>query len=140
VTELDRHLDAIETELKAIRIHAALGKAAVAPAITAQEAYRARRRRDCAFGPLASLFGEPSWDMLLALSADYRPTQVSSACYAAMGAPTTALRHIGRLAAAGLVQRAADEKDGRRSLLTLTPHARALINAALGTAPLEGRA
>lgn len=96
-------------------------------AVTAAEVrdvIRARRLRDRFFG--AGLFEDPAWDMLLDLFAaelERARVSVSSPCIAAAVAPTTALRWIGRLTAAGLLERAADPADRRRAFVTLSARA-----------------
>lgn len=78
------------------------------------ELYRARRRRSRHLP--AELFGEPAWDMLLDLFAarlDGRLISVTSACYAAGVPPTTALRWLGVLEKAGLVERIDHTSDRR---------------------------
>ena len=86
---------------------------------------RARRLRDRQFG--AGLFEDPAWDMMLDLYAAHlerRAVSVSSLCIAAAVAPTTALRWIGRMVAAGLFIRRADPADRRRALMTLSDRGR----------------
>lgn len=85
---------------------------------------RARRLRDKAFR--TRLFEDPAWDMLLDLYAaqlEGADVSVSSLCIAAAVAPTTALRWIGRMTAAGLLVRTQDPADKRRALITLAPAA-----------------
>jgi DNA-binding MarR family transcriptional regulator len=89
-----------------------------------RDVIRARRLRDRFFG--GGLFEDPAWDMLLDLFAaglERSQVSVSSLCIAAAVAPTTALRWIGRLTAAGLLDRAADPADRRRAFVTLSPRA-----------------
>lgn len=99
----------------------------VEAAVTAAEVrdvIRARRLRDRFFP--GGLFEDPAWDMLLDLfAAGLERTQVSvsSLCIAAAVAPTTALRWIGRLTAAGLLDRAADPADRRRAFVALSKSA-----------------
>ena len=84
-------------------------------------ALRARRLRDTFFG--AGLFEDPAWDMLLDLFAaelEGGRVSVSSLCIAAAVAPTTALRWIGRLADAGLIERRPDPGDRRRAFIGLS--------------------
>ena len=93
-------------------------------AITAPEIrqlIRARRLRDKQFGE--GLFEDPAWDMMLDLLAarlEHAEVSVSSLCIAAAVAPTTALRWIARLTAAGMFARAADPFDKRRALMSLS--------------------
>lgn len=56
-----------------------------------------------------------------------RAVSVSSLCIASGAAPTTALRQIGQLELNGFVVRQGDAKDRRRSWVTPTPAAQALI-------------
>jgi hypothetical protein len=97
--------------------------------VTAAElriAIRGRRLRDAAFGP--GWFEDPAWDMLLDLfAAELEGTQVSvsSLCIAAAVAPTTALRWITKMTAAGLLLRRNDARDRRRAFMQLSDRARA---------------
>lgn len=72
------------------------------------------------------LFADPAWDMLLDLTAaraERRRVSVSSLCLASGVPPTTALRWIGWLTEAGLLERAEDETDRRRAFIALTDKA-----------------
>ena len=86
----------------------------------------------------ADLFADPAWDMLLDLAAaesEFKRISVTSLCLASGVPPTTALRWIGALADAGLVERLPDRTDGRRAFITLTDAgltAIAIYFAALG--------
>lgn len=96
----------------------------IAPA-EIRRAIRARRLRDDAFG-IAGLFEEPAWDILLDLFAaelERRRVSVSSLCIAAAVAPTTALRWIGKLIDAGLLDRRPDDFDRRRAYISLSARA-----------------
>lgn len=91
---------------------------------------RARRMRDDAF-ETSGLFEDPAWDMLLDLFAaelERRRVSVSSLCIAAAVAPTTALRWIGKLIDAQLLERRADELDRRRAFISLTARASAAMH------------
>lgn len=69
------------------------------------------------------LFADPAWDMLLDLTAaagEQVQVSVSSLCIASAVPPTTALRWIGVLTDAGLIERTEDPHDRRRVFLTLT--------------------
>jgi DNA-binding MarR family transcriptional regulator len=96
----------------------------------------ARRRREALFG--AALFADPAWDMLLELfvrEARGSPVHVSNLCTAAAVPTTTALRWIGTLAEAGLVERRPTGSQ-RRVEIRLTPRAHQLMVEHLrGTAP-----
>lgn len=74
----------------------------------------------------SSLFGEPSWDLLLDLYVHEKAgsrSSVTSACIGSRAPHTTALRHIEALRRAGLIKRIPDESDKRRFWLALTPMA-----------------
>ena len=78
--------------------------------------------------------GDPAFAMLLALAADEdqaRPTAVSDLLRASGAPATTALRHIDRLAARGLIARTGCPKDRRRTWVTLTAAGRAGVDAAV---------
>ena len=69
------------------------------------------------------LFADPAWDMFLDLTAaraEHTRVSVSSLCIASGVPPTTALRWIGQMTAAGLLQRVEDETDRRRAFITLS--------------------
>lgn len=71
----------------------------------------------------AAIFGEPAWEMLLDLlvSADEgRSVPLNSACIASGAPTTTAMRWVGLLQSAGLVEQRPDPSDRRRKLLVLT--------------------
>lgn len=92
----------------------------------ARQLYLIRRCRDRAFGPAAAVFRDPAWDMILDLFAarlEGRRTSISSAAIAARIPQTTAIRLVDQLVDRKLIRRIADEQDGRRSLLELTPMA-----------------
>lgn len=72
------------------------------------------------------LFGDPAWDMLLDLTAaraEHSRVSVTSLCIASGVPPTTALRWIGQMIDAGLLERVEDETDRRRAFITLTEKA-----------------
>ncbi len=72
------------------------------------------------------LFADPAWDMLLDLTAaraEHIRVSVTSLCIASGVPPTTALRWIGQMTDAGLLQRVEDEMDRRRAFITLTDRA-----------------
>jgi len=72
------------------------------------------------------LFGDPAWDMLLDLTAarvEHTRVSVTSLCIASGVPPTTALRWIGQMTDAGLLQRVDDETDRRRAFIVLTDKA-----------------
>ena len=85
---------------------------------------RQRKLRGKFFDP--SLFADPAWDMLLDLTAaraEHLRVSVTSLCIASGVPPTTALRWIGQLTEAGLVERVEDETDRRRAFIALTDKA-----------------
>ena len=72
------------------------------------------------------LFADPAWDMLLDLTAaraEHVRVSVTSLCIASGVPPTTALRWIGQMTDASLLQRVDDETDRRRAFITLTDKA-----------------
>lgn len=72
------------------------------------------------------LFGDPAWDMLLDLTAaraEHGRVSVTSLCIASGVPPTTALRWIGQMIDAGLLERVEDDTDRRRAFITLTDKA-----------------
>lgn len=82
--------------------------------------YSMRRRRDAMIG---RVFGEPGWDMLLALfiaRSEGRVTPVKNICLASETSTSTAMRRLERLLASGLICRTDDLVDARRSLIELT--------------------
>jgi DNA-binding MarR family transcriptional regulator len=90
--------------------------------------YDARRSRERMFKD--QLFGEPAWDMLLALYA--LPTRgmalgVTSLTHAANVPPTTGLRWQTILFEEGLIQRGPHVSDNRQQLVGLTEKGRMLM-------------
>ena len=88
--------------------------------------YRERRVRDEVFD-MPDLFGEPAWDMLLALARaelEGKRTSVTDLCRESCVPPTTALRWITHMEEIGLIERRDDDRDARRHLLSLTDKAR----------------
>jgi DNA-binding MarR family transcriptional regulator len=82
---------------------------------------RERRSREVFFPQ--GLFAEPAWDILLDLYLTRYSGQkisVTSACLAAGVPSTTALRCLTTLESLDLVSRVADDKDDRRSFVSLT--------------------
>ena len=72
------------------------------------------------------LFADPAWDMLLDLTAaraEHTRVSITSLCIASGVPPTTALRWIGQMTEAGLLERVEDETDRRRAFVTLTDKA-----------------
>jgi len=100
---------------------------------------RARRMRDQFFQP--ELFADPAWDMLLDLMAarlEGRAVAVSSLCIAAAVPPTTALRWIKTMTDAGIFQRIADPRDGRRVFIELAQAAADGMTAYLASVRRSG--
>ena len=72
------------------------------------------------------LFADPAWDMLLDLTAaraEHTRVSVTSLCIASGVPPTTALRWIGQMVEAGLLERVEDETDRRRAFIQLSDKA-----------------
>lgn len=72
------------------------------------------------------LFADPAWDILLDLTAakaEGQQVSVSSLCIAACVPPTTALRWIGQMTEAGLLDRVRDPQDRRRAFIELSDKA-----------------
>ncbi|MXO59398.1 winged helix DNA-binding protein [Altererythrobacter salegens] len=68
------------------------------------------------------LFADPAWDILLDLTAaraEHSRVSVTSLCIASGVPPTTALRWIGQMTSAGLLERVEDESDRRRAFIAL---------------------
>ena len=82
----------------------------------------------------SEMFGEPGWDMLLALfnaeAGGHRLT-VTSLCAASLCPDTTALRWLERLGQLDLVRRVKNPLDGRVFFVDLQPAARTAINSYL---------
>jgi hypothetical protein len=89
----------------------------------------------------AELFADPAWDMLLDLTAaraEHARVSVTSLCIASGVPPTTALRWIGQMSQAGLLERVEDESDRRRAFIALSDgaaDAMARYFAELGRSP-----
>jgi hypothetical protein len=112
VTSVERHVESSDTELAAV----------------AQKYLRMRRKRADLFG--ADLFADPAWEILLDLFAagiEGRVVSITSACIASGVPTTTALRWIALLVSRGLVCRAPDARDHRRSHLYLSTEAKATM-------------
>ncbi len=74
----------------------------------------------------AALFADPAWDILLDLTAaraEHLRVSVTSLCIASGVPPTTALRWIGQMIDAGLLERVEDETDRRRAFIALSDKA-----------------
>lgn len=95
-----------------------------------REIIRQRQLRGRFFDP--ELFADPAWDMLLDLTAakaEGKQVSVSSLCIAACVPPTTALRWIGQMTEAGLLDRVRDTVDRRRAFIELSAKSRNAISA-----------
>ncbi|WP_305096692.1 winged helix DNA-binding protein [Croceibacterium aestuarii] len=85
---------------------------------------RQRRLRSKFFD--GELFADPAWDILLDLTAaraEHARVSVTSLCIASGVPPTTALRWIGQMTSAGLLERVEDESDRRRAFIALSEKA-----------------
>ena len=74
----------------------------------------------------SELFADPAWDILLDLTAaraEHQRVSVTSLCIASGVPPTTALRWIGQMVEAGLLDRVEDETDRRRAFIQLSDRA-----------------
>jgi DNA-binding MarR family transcriptional regulator len=94
----------------------------------ASKLYEARRGRDRLFQD--KLFGEPAWDMLLALYClppRGEILSVTSLGYAANVAPSSATRWQKLLLGRGFIKRGPDLSDGRQQLVALTDKGRTLM-------------
>lgn len=88
------------------------------------------RRKRSNFIP-SSLFGEPAWDMLLALyclSSKGQVISVSGLCHAANVPLTTALRWANTMESSKLIARSRDATDGRRFHVALSEMGLKLMN------------
>jgi DNA-binding MarR family transcriptional regulator len=80
----------------------------------------------------SSMFGEPTWDLLLDLYIRDKVgarSSVTSACIGSRVPHTTALRHIAALSKTGWIVRIPDEGDKRRFWLALSPMALKKLDA-----------
>jgi len=96
--------------------------------------YDARRKRDKILS--GELFGEPAWDMLLALycfPGRGEALAVTGLSYAANVAESTGHRIQAELARSGLIERTRDRSDKRRQFVALTVKGRALLERYLGS-------
>ncbi|QYU68932.1 winged helix DNA-binding protein [Leptolyngbya sp. 15MV] len=85
---------------------------------------QARQLRARWFDP--ALFADPAWDILLDLTAaraEHTRVSVTSLCIASGVPPTTALRWIGQMIEAGLLERVRDDSDRRRAFIALSDKA-----------------
>ncbi len=94
--------------------------------------YNGRRVRDRMLD--AELFGEPAWDMLLALYCLPKRgllMTVSALCYSSGVPHTTALRWQKTMKHHGLTERGPEGVDRRKQIVRLTPHGRLLLETYL---------
>lgn len=85
-----------------------------------------RQRRLRAEFLSGDLFADPAWDILLDLTAaraEHVRVSVTSLCIASGVPPTTALRWIGQMTEAGLLERIEDDTDRRRAFIQLSDKA-----------------
>jgi DNA-binding MarR family transcriptional regulator len=111
------------------RTRSELAKRAVA-------AFKARQLRNRFFA--ATMFGEPAWDMLLALylaEDSGRPVTVSGLADWSGYPPTTALRWLQLLEGECLVRRSPSPNDKRMSFVELTPSGRKALDEFFSCAP-----
>lgn len=88
----------------------------------------------------AELFREPAWDILLDLAlagATGRSLSITAVCIGSGVPATTALRWIGVLTKAGLIERQDDRNDRRRGWLSLTEAGRDAMQAYLESLSTE---
>ena len=93
-------------------------------AAMAERLYLERRRRDDYFP--AGLFGEPVWDLMLALfiaREEGRRLNIAEAYDAAGVKPAAGRRLLARMEGSGLVTRSGGQQDLRRRYVSLTPNA-----------------
>lgn len=98
----------------------------------AERLYAVRRGRDAHFPP--DLFGEPAWDLLLALQiarGNGRTLGVSEALAAAGVNRSTGRRLLAKLEGAGLIERRPAPSGHRRVAVELTADGRRRLDAAL---------
>jgi len=93
-------------------------------AAMAERLYLERRRRDDYFP--AGLFGEPVWDLMLALfiaREEGRRLSIAEAYEAARVKPAAGRRLLAKMEKSGLVARMAGQEDLRKRYVALTPNA-----------------
>jgi DNA-binding MarR family transcriptional regulator len=114
---------------RAVRSRSRLAKRAVA-------AFKARQLRNRFFAP--TMFGEPAWDMLLALYlAEHsgRPVTVSGLANWSGYPPTTGLRWLQLLESESLVRRRPSPNDKRMFFVELTARGRNALDEFFSRAP-----
>jgi len=123
LNSLQDQLDDLRDRLMGDPSTAATDKAALGQ--LAREIVLLRQRRAAVFGD-SGLFGEPAWEIFLALYAAHEAQQklsVTGVCEEARLPLATGLRWIEKLEKEGWVYRAPDPVDRRRSWLILTDRA-----------------
>jgi DNA-binding MarR family transcriptional regulator len=121
-----------EIEATALRVNARREPSSTELVELAGRIYDARRTRAKVLD--GELFGEPAWDMLLALYCLPRRgliMSVSGLNYSAEVPQTTGLRWQKLLRDEGLIERGPQEVDARRQIVRLTDKGRALMTAYL---------
>jgi DNA-binding MarR family transcriptional regulator len=102
----------------------------------AAAALKARQLRGSIFG--SAIFGEPAWDMLIALyitQSEGRAVTVSGLAEWTQCPQTTALRWLNTLEAKGLIGRTAHPTDKRMHLVDLTGSGREALETFFSLAP-----
>ena len=102
----------------------------------AAAALKARQLRSSIFG--CAIFGEPAWDMLIALyvtQSEGRPVTVSGLAEWTQCPQTTALRWLNILEGKGLIDRTAHPTDKRMHLVDLTGCGREALETFFSVAP-----
>jgi len=116
-------------------------EAAAAPALhEARRLYGLNRRRLEMLG--APLCVDAAWNMLLDLfisEGEGRRLSVSAAVIGSMFSYSTAMRYVNLLVDAGLVERTPDQRDRRRSFLSLSRTGRAALADLLAAGPARPR-
>jgi DNA-binding MarR family transcriptional regulator len=140
-------LDSLQDQLDDLRNrlmeHPSAAPADKAELGLAQEIVLLRQRRATVFGN-SDLFGEPAWEIFLALYSTHEAQQklsVTGVCEEARLPLATGLRWIDKLEKEGWVYRAADPVDRRRSWLNLTERALNVMRdylAGLSLRPSQG--
>ena len=77
------------------------------------------------------MFGEPAWDMLLALFVSDAPLMSKEVLQAGRVPQTTALRWLGFLEQEHLIEKSGHETDGRRTLIRISPQGEEAVAATL---------
>lgn len=98
----------------------------------ASQIYEARRIRERMFSE--DLFGEPAWDMLLALyflPARGQRMTVTSVSHASCTSPTSGLRYQSKLEKLGFIERGPPSTDQRKRFIQLSQKGEALIETYL---------